>query len=415
MTPSRCLWNRRISSSTCEHFAEQFNQILQTLLENRLEAGETFARSVEIRSRLIHELKKRMNSERLGDLILDLRSMSDYELTSDAGEKLAEMVKDLLQLWVAAERAISDNDPIGCAVYLYKARREKMSRKSGKAGAVKEIIAALQENYDELLNPLVGGKSSQDPLPSANPEILFEQLIPLLRGAFEVVNQTYKDLVESRQALDFDDLEYGAQMLLRRDKIRAVWQAELDAVLVDEFQDTNQRQREIVEALTKAAGSLFIVGDMRQSIYRFRRADVTVFRKEQERIKRNGGLLVELNQTYRAHEPLLSATGDLLAGVIGTTPDPDRPYYIPFTPLVANDPNPPTGIKPPHVEFIIGAGEDTEAARPLAARSLAERLLQLKQENQINTWDEVALLFRASTGFAVYEEALEEAGIPLLP
>ena len=239
-------------------------------------------------------------------------------------------------------------------------------------------------------------------------------MLPLLQKAFELVHQAYKELMERRQALDFDDLEYYAQQLLRREEIRARWRGELDAVLVDEFQDTNQRQREIVEALTGSPGRLFIVGDMRQSIYRFRQADVTVFRDIQERINREGGLLVDLKKTYRAHEPLLLATGDLLSEVIGTEPDPDRKYYIPYTPLIANDKNPPGGIIQPHVEFIFGAGEDTDSARLLAARALAERLWQLKEESQIKKWDEVTLLFRASTGFPVYEEALEEAGIPFV-
>ena len=74
---------------------------------------------------------------------------------------------------------------------------------------------------------------------------------------------------------------------------------------MDEFQDTNERQRNIVEALAGLPGRLFVVGDARQSIYRFRRADVTVFRSIQLRVKNQGGLVLDLDQTYRAHEALL--------------------------------------------------------------------------------------------------------------
>lgn len=73
--------------------------------------------------------------------------------------------------------------------------------------------------------------------------------------------------------------------LLQQDAIRAVWQNEVQALLVDEFQDTNPRQRNIVDALAGTGGRLFVVGDDRQSIYRFRRADVTVFREVQSQAR----------------------------------------------------------------------------------------------------------------------------------
>jgi ATP-dependent helicase/nuclease subunit A len=185
-------------------------------------------------------------------------------------------------------------------------------------------------------------------------------------------------------------------------------------LLVDEFQDTNARQREIVEALAGNAGRLFVVGDARQSTYRFRRADVTVFSDVQEQARKNGGLVLNLNTTYRAHEPLLNTMGDLLASIMGVELDPARPYYVPFSPLKANRKNAPKHITEPHIEFVFGAGDDADSARPLAARALTKRLLELKQAGQIKTWDDVALLFRASTGYAYYEDAFEDAGIPFV-
>jgi ATP-dependent helicase/nuclease subunit A len=136
---------------------------------------------------------------------------------------------------------------------------------------------------------------------------------------------------------------------------------------VDEFQDTNARQREIVLALCgETPGRLFVVGDARQSIYRFRQADVTVFRRMQQDIQLRGGLVVDLDLTFRAHTPLLQAAGDLLADVMGDQPDPEQPFYIPFSPLVSDHDAPHSHVQPPHVEFVIGDGEDAEAARPVA-------------------------------------------------
>lgn len=390
-------------------------QMLNDLLDRRLEADEIFSVTVENQERITSELKARMSAPSINDLIRDLRNMSEIEMQRDAGEKLAEMVKELLDLWAYAEQALQDHDPIACAAALYQARRTKMDKRLGKKDSmVKAMIVELRDNFEKLLNPLTGGENSKDPLPSVESEALFEQLLVLLKSAFDGVHQAYQELLDNRQFLDFDDLEYYALQLLQREYIRSRWQSELDAVLVDEFQDTNRRQRQIIQALTGQPGQLFIVGDMRQSIYRFRHADVTVFKDEQTRIQQAGGLVIDLDLTYRAHEPLLQTTGDLLKGVIGTQPDPDRKYYVPYSELVAHHKNPPQGIHAPHVEILLGAGADAESARPLAAHILAERLHQLKEEGQINKWDEVALLFRASTGFANYEQALEEAGIPFV-
>ncbi len=386
--------------------------MLKEMLEKRLDAQEAFDNTVDNDSRLIAELEKRLNSPLIRNLVDELRGMRPQDLDQDAGEALAAMVREFLSCWFAAEQALNAGDPIGCATQLAVARFNYMNLRVGKKGsAVKEIIAELREKFDDILGPLIGGK---DENPSEEAEAIYENLLPLLREAFIRVHQAYKDLMSARQALDFDDLEQHAQMLLTQAEIRQRWQGELDAILVDEYQDTNQRQRDIVNALAGKRGNLFIVGDMRQSIYRFRRADVTVFREEQERIKQEGGKLVNLDITYRAHEPLLNTTGDLLSEVIGTKEDSTRPYYVPYTPLIAHKKEIPEGIKPPHIEFVTGAGEDTDAARPLAAQALVARLQQLKQEMQIGKWDEVVLLFRAATGFPYYEEALEDAGIPFV-
>ena len=341
--------------------------------------------------------------------------MTSLEILEDAGDNLAAMVTDLLRLWSQAEKALEAGDPIVCASILYQVRREKLNKKLGTAGIVKNIIAELQEIFDHVINPITGGKDAGGEPLSPETEALFERLLPLLQEAFEAVRQAYQDLVENQQALDFDDLEYKAQQLLKKPEICEHWQGELDALLVDEFQDTNHRQNEIIRALAGKPGRLFIVGDSRQSIYRFRKADVTVFREEQARTKREGGSVFELDRTYRAHAPLLETTGELLCGVINAPRDSMPDYYVPYTALKADRATPDEGFRAPHVEFVLGIGEDADSGRSQAARTLAARLLQLKnEEKQIKKWDDVALLFRTSNSYPAYEEAFEDAGIPFV-
>src|SRR5260221_9545861 len=98
--------------------------------------------------------------------------------------------------------------------------------------------------------------------------------------ALRTAKAIYKSLKDRRGVPDFDDLEALTQQLLRNPEVASRYRgSEFRHILIDEFQDTNRAQREIVEALAdmQRAGSLFVVGDPRQSIYAFRGADVSVF------------------------------------------------------------------------------------------------------------------------------------------
>lgn len=389
-------------------------ELLSNLHYHRLKAREIFQNPLDYFSLLLNLFEERMNHPALTDPLDVLQKMTEPELFEDAGEKLSDMIEELLSGWAKAKAALENNDPIQCALMLYEIRRSHMRLNLGKGGEAKTLVSKFRDAFDKLLNPLTGGKNAKDPLPSLEAELLFDELQPLLGAAFETVCLTYKRFLDARQALDFDDLEQGTVELLRNQTVKQFRKNEFDAILVDEFQDTNQRQQEIIESLAGEPGRLFIVGDMRQSIYRFRQADVTVFKHVQERIKAEQGLVITLPLTYRAHQPLLLATESLLAPLIGTQPDPARDYYVPFTSMEAYQKLPPNHVQPPHVEFIVGVGEDTASASPTAARALTHRLQQLKEEGQIKSWDEVALLFGATIAYADYEEALEEAGIPFV-
>ncbi len=150
--------------------------------------------------------------------------------------------------------------------------------------------------------------------------------------------------------------------------------------------------------------NLFIVGDAKQGIYRFRGADVAVFRRIQDDITHNGGGAINLDLTFRAHAPLLDLTNRLLASLMRETGDPAHPYRVPFAPLTAYRQQPRKGTREPFIEFHLGAG-DADSGRRAAAAALATRLHELHAQEEFE-WGDVALLFRASTAFPVYEDAL---------
>ncbi len=107
------------------------------------------------------------------------------------------------------------------------------------------------------------------------------------RHAVMLAGDHYRRLKTAGRALDFDDLELRTRELLLTPEVASRYDgAEFQHLLVDEFQDTSGAQWDIVRALAspKRAGALFIVGDPKQSIYRFRGADPTTFEQAQQAI-----------------------------------------------------------------------------------------------------------------------------------
>ncbi len=254
-----------------------------------------------------------------------------------------------------------------------------------------------------------------------------------LRALYQQALELYTQRKEQNDQLDYDDLERRAVLLLTRyPSVRTRWRSELRAVLVDEFQDTNDEQRAIIYALTgldqpdqrdDSHPGLFVVGDAKQSIYRFRGADVSVFRTVGQDLLAAGGQAVNLDSSFRMHPPLLDWINQTVAPIMDYQPAP-QPYEVPYDPLKARRHVPPhTGCVELH---IVNGGERADETRTTEAHTLAARLkalaegaagpvvLDKKGHWRKPDYDDMALLFQASTVFEYYEQALREQNIPYL-
>jgi ATP-dependent helicase/nuclease subunit A len=403
----------------------ELRQILQALMSRRLDI--TADVTSKLAASLVGRFSVTLNSYLVTHLDspawLDAFSVLASHKSSSPEDKLELARQSVLAKWdeIQQARAAQNWDAVLASL---TALRKAISTQGQKANwddiaTVREAMVALRDIYEEHLKFLA----------EKSRFAVDEQLAEHLPAVHRLLDQTlleYQRLKEDR--LDFDDLEgLTANLLTTHPEVRAQIQAELRAVLVDEFQDTNDRQRQIVYALTRfsplpsgewlgvrASVDLFVVGDSKQSIYRFRSADVTVFRQVQSDIQSSGGELIDLNLTFRAHKPLLGSLNYLLAPILGEEDDPARPYAVPFAPLKAYRQNPVReNIQPPFIEFHLGLGESADEGRQAAAQSLANRLRELHQTEGFD-WGDMALLFRSSTAFPIYESALEAAGIPFV-
>lgn len=148
-------------------------------------------------------------------------------------------------------------------------------------------------------------------------EKLEADLIAAVRDELWTPVVRYQDAKRRRGALDFMDLLTQSCQLLRHDGARAYFQQRYERILIDEFQDTDPLQAEVLMLLaaadagerdwrraTPAAGKLFLVGDPKQSIYRFRRADVELYRRISNDLGRGGVERARLQRSLRSVRPL---------------------------------------------------------------------------------------------------------------
>ena len=247
-----------------------------------------------------------------------------------------------------------------------------------------------------------------------------------------------------RGILSFFDLIWEARLLLEHDRsIRRRYQNEFDYILVDEFQDIDPILGDIVLLLAEDGavsqrpngvrlkpGKLFIVGDPKQSIYRFREADIGVFFSVMKKIEESGGRIDPLQTNYRSQRHLITFQNAFFDGFIRH--EDDR-YTIRYDALTAVVSDAAAADRAPAVRIVDsdpGSSMSAEGVRRVEAVFVAEEIQALvegKVEGRIvrNSQEavpgqhrdieyrDIAVLFRSLSGVSsLYEEALKRTGIP---
>lgn len=289
--------------------------------------------------------------------------------------------------------------------------------------AVKEYLRALRA-VAQMTNRDIGQPPGELDARAAELLPLWCRLIGRVQGAYDAAKQR-------EGALDFDDLERRTRDLLVssaavRQRYRLM---EFRHVLVDEFQDTNAAQWDIVQALAdpQQAGSLFVVGDQKQSIYAFRGADVSVFGGVRQQLTAFGGADAEiaLARSFRTHQPLVGGFNAIFGHILTRNPaSPVYAYEIDLgQPMDAHRQEPPADYPP--VEFLLIDAEHAEEGRRAEAYAIARRLHDMvadatpvfdRATNHVRPvrYDDMALLFQSMSQITLYEEVFKALELPFV-
>ena len=235
---------------------------------------------------------------------------------------------------------------------------------------------------------------------------------------------------------DFHDLLVWARDLLRDNiEVRDYFRERYSHIFIDEVQDTDPIQAEIAMFLAEdapdsvdpanrphdwrkvrpAPGKLFVVGDPKQSIYRFRRADIEQVKQLHERV---GGRRENLTQNFRSLRPIIAWVNHVFGKWI--TEGDGQPGYIPLQAERSDgDPHPPVQYIGEEREGIVGQVRDEEA-RAIAnvIRTALRDGWEVRSEDdgeptlRAVTERDICILMRTRSGLSMLEFALDDAGIP---
>jgi len=232
--------------------------------------------------------------------------------------------------------------------------------------------------------------------------------------------EAYRQRKREENAFEFADIShYTIEILENFPQVREAYQERFHEVMVDEYQDTNHIQERMLELLSNGHNR-FMVGDIKQSIYRFRQADPQIFNEKFQRYAQNPkeGKLILLKENFRSSSEVLSATNDVFERLMDQEVGEinyDSMHQLVFANTKLT-PNPDD-----KAEFLLYDKDDsgqeeeesqTETKLTGEMRLVIKEILKLHQEKGV-AFKEIALLTSSRSRNDQILLALSEYGIPV--
>ena len=240
-------------------------------------------------------------------------------------------------------------------------------------------------------------------------EVELSKYIKVILRVFQLVLLEYENKKNELGVLDFEDILLKTKELLKVKSVQKSLFNKFEYILVDEYQDTNEIQYEIFLPLLDylKSGNLFIVGDEKQSIYRFRDAELKVFSETKSDIQKfyGEGSLLTLPDSFRMG-PAICLFVNKLFKILFNNP---RAIYneVESSDLICARSDSFEG----KVEFLFASGENGNEVEP---ELIAKRIIKLKLENKdrLSEWNDIAVLVRKRASFTELQKAFIKYKIP---
>jgi len=293
-----------------------------------------------------------------------------------------------------------------------------------------ELKKEMAKDYNEARKPMIERLRSFDQqlyqldfIEQHQDECL--PLVELLRDFVADFAQAYLERKKAENAFEFGDISHFAIEILERfPEVHRFYQERYHEVMVDEYQDTNHTQERMLDLLSRGQNR-FMVGDIKQSIYRFRQADPQIFSDKFKAYQEDSsqGKLIVLKENFRSHLEVLEATNDvfkrLMDEEVGEIDYNETHYLVAGNPA-KREPNPAN-----RASFLIYEGskesleEEADEGLPQAVSAgevdlVIKEIIRLHNEEGV-AFKDITLLTASRTRNDLILAAFEQHQIPLVP
>ena len=394
---------------------EQMHKISLSMLENRdvlqyLPASPSFEEMEKAVGQFVKAFEEGLDS--LNHLIQYCKDPEDRAFL-----KIEELNEKLKKLELISEREEK-------GIFIFK----EISIGSGNIGNKKKWKS------EEHLKKVKGHFRSLSEALTKTRAAIAESIVTELANRLTSYVEVYEEAKKERNFLDFHDLLiFARNMLKKHPEVRRYFRGRYKFFLVDEFQDTDPLQAEIVFFLSEAGKGrasewkdvqvapkrLFLVGDPKQSIYRFRRADIEMY--EDAKTRMGESHLLTISQNFRCAPSLVQTVNRIFGEII--KPPEDGQYQPGYVPLyfgrkkgTVPSQHGTVLLYPPRDEKLVM--ERVEDCRLWESRCIASFIKKLVREEKWQVWDDgdqslrplmfrdIAILMRTYTPLVPLEEAL---------
>lgn len=343
---------------------------------------------------------------------------------SDPANKLEIARKETLGLINEAMDASEFAEKFKILAYLGATKIGNIGGSKPESSALRKCIAGLRSAIDKVTGKLPASLGEAD-------QRAFESIIGML-GLYRLAFASYQNKKAELGALDFNDIiELTIQALSRPDsRSRTFFQERLRALLVDEFQDTNDMQVQLLSLMAGEQTRLFLIGDDKQSIYKFQGADVATFNKWKEKLQgdvldlQGQSLVTKLTASFRSHPEVVAFVNAVFCRLFDKDPRV-LPYVASFEAL-----SPARQIEgmpeQARVELIQYGQEEDDPTSPevfeaiQVARWIRQKIKNKEEIQEKNgasrpiEYRDFAVLLGRNKDFSQFEQVFASQGIPFV-
>ncbi|NWG28423.1 MAG: UvrD-helicase domain-containing protein [Ignavibacteriaceae bacterium] len=361
----------------------------------------------EISKKLFELFKSNVKSVfdyQLSEIISHLKTVNNQVLKSTPKNELATEIKSYL-------KQLEITDDVIQTLLVLKEISQKILTTEGSIRKKSYLGSPNREDVQTSIDIIEIFFTDLDEIESIeNHQVIEKELtkynLALIR-IFRNVLSVYEYKKSELGVLDFEDILLKTKSLLENQSVRMSLSGKYKFLLVDEYQDTNEIQYEIflplVDDLKK--GNLFIVGDEKQSIYRFRDAELQVFSKTKTDIREAEGdeALLTLPDSFRMAPAICFFVNSLFKNLFRES----RLFFneVSASDLVCARSDDFFG----RVEILIADGEESNEAELVARKILS---LKLEFSERLKKWSDIAILVRKRDAFSELQKAFIKFQIP---